>query len=367
MAADGWRKAGVIDDATERAIASAYPDDRVRLGLGLRLLAGFGVLLGGCALAALIGTCFEGVGSFGVLALAFAIAFTAATELQVGRLRRAQAGAEHATALLAAGCAGLAWASLSDDSTVVFFSAGFALAFAAASWRWGYAVFAAIAAALTLVACSSGVSGRPLWFALGLAAFPMILGQARSPRWPPAQRRCIAAAGIVFLAGAYVSINLYSLDHHLIEGLGERGGTTPGAWARRAAIVGTIFLPPLVLYLGARFRERAFVAAGAVFTAASLATLRRYHPIGPWWLSLILGGATCLALATVLRRWLDAGPGQERHGFTAEPLFADRRLVEAAQAAATLVALSPGPRVAPGGGFEGGGGRSGGGGATGGA
>jgi hypothetical protein len=365
IAAEGWRNAGAIDEATLRAIASAYPDDRLRLGLGLRLLAGFAGLLGGGALAALIGTFFAHTDSFQVLAFLLAIAFAAATELQVGRLRRAQAGAEYATGLLAAFCAGLAWALLADNPAVELIAAGFALTFAAASWRWGYAIFAAIATALILVACSSGVLGRPLWLALGLAAFPLILRWARSPRWPPAHRRCFVAAGVVFLVGAYVAINLYSLDHRWVESLGRRDGATKGAWMRGAAIAGTILVPPLVLWFGARFRDRAFLAAGALFTAASLVTLRRYHPIGPWWLSLVLGGAACLALATALRRWLDAGPGHERHGFTSEPLFAHRRLVEAAQAAATLVALSPGPRVAPGAGFEGGGGRSGGGGATG--
>jgi uncharacterized membrane protein YgcG len=171
--------------------------------------------------------------------------------------------------------------------------------------------------------------------------------------------------GLVLLAGSYVATNIYSLDHRWIEGLGDRGDTAPGAWTRRAAIAGTILMPPIVLGLAARFRDRSLLAAGAFFTAGSLVTLRRYHPLGPWWFSLILGGAACLALAVAVRRWLDAGPGHERWGFTAEPLFEDRRMVETARAAATLVAMSPGPRVAPEAPFAGGGGRSGGGGATG--
>jgi hypothetical protein len=115
-----------------------------------------------------------------------------------------------------------------------------------------------------------------------------------------------------------------------------------------------------------RFREHGLLAAGALFTAASLVTLRQYHPVGPWWLSLVLGGAASLAVAVALRRWLESGPGRERLGLTADPLFEDRRMVEMAQSAATIVAMSPGPRPTPEGQFEGGGGRSGGGGATGG-
>ena len=86
---------------------------------------------------------------------------------------------------------------------------------------------------------------------------------------------------------------------------------------------------------------------------------------GSFWLSLVAGGATCLVLAVAIRRWLDVGPSRERSGFTAEPLFEDGRAIRAAQAAATLAAMSPGPRVAGDAGFESGGGRSGGGGAQG--
>jgi len=171
--------------------------------------------------------------------------------------------------------------------------------------------------------------------------------------------------GLVVLVGAYVATNLYSLDHRWVEGLGGDAGNAPGGWARSAAIIGTTLVPPIVLYLGVRFRERALLFAGALFAAASLVTLRQYHPLGPWWFSLVLGGASCLALAVALRRWLEAGAGRERSGITADPLFEDRRMIQMAQAAATIAALSPGPRAASEGSFEGGGGRSGGGGATG--
>ena len=362
-AADGWRRSGAIDETTLRAIAAVYPDDRRRLGLGFRVLAGFAAFVGGGSLAGLLASVFSPGAT--ILTLGLAIVFTAATEFQIGPLRRAQAGAEYATAILAAACAGLAWLSFSDRSSIGLICCGFAMAFAVAAWRWGYALFAALAAAFLLLAGAWAEFGRSFWFALGLVAFPVLLSTARSSRLPPAHRRCFDAVALVLLAGGYVSANLYSLDHRWIEWLGDRGETSPGAWARRAAIAATILMPPIVLGLAARFRDRSLLVAGALFTVASLVTLRRYHPVGPWWLSLILGGAACLALAVAVRRWLDAGPGHERWGFTAEPLFEDRRMVETAQAAATLVAMSPGPRVAPGAPFEGGGGQSGGGGATG--
>lgn len=371
VTADGWRHAGVVDDATLRAIQSAYPDDRVRLGLGLRLLVGVAALFGGCALAMLLALVIDPRRGDPAAAFAATLAalFTFATEVQTGRFRRAQAGAEYATAILAAACAGVAWALLSEDPFALGTSAVFALVFALAAWRWGYALTAALAAILILriPAITGSHSPRAAWLVLGITALPMILRLARSARWPPAHRRCIEAAGIVFLVGAYSAVNVYTLDHRWAYWIGDPGGTDPSTWARRAAIVGTILLPPLVLLLGVRFRDRALLALGALFTAASLVTLRHYYPIGPWWLALVLGGGACLALAVVLRRWLDAGPGHERFGFTAAALFEDRRLVETARVAATLVAMSPDPRAAPERSFEGGGGRSGGGGATGGA
>ena len=362
-AAEGWRRAGSIDDATLRAIAAVHPDDRIRLGLGFRVLAGLAAFVGGGAFAGLLASVLSPGAT--ILAFGLAVVFTAATEVQVGLLRRAQAGAEYATAILAATCAACAWLSFFESSSIGLICCGFAVAFAVAAWRWGYALFAALAAVFLLLAGTWADFGRSFWFALGLVAFPILLRTVRSPRFPPAHRRCCDAVGLVLFAGGCVAANLYSLDHRWIEQLGDRGETSPGAWARRAAIAATILMPPIVLGLAARFRDRSLLVAGALFTAASLVTLRRYRPVGPWWLALILGGAACLALAVVLRRWLGAGPGRERWGFTAEPSFEDRRMVEAAQAAATLVAMSPGPRVPPGGPFEGGGGRSGGGGATG--
>jgi hypothetical protein len=255
--------------------------------------------------------------------------------------------------------------SYGSSSSLLAVTAAFGVAFAVAAWRWGFASFAGFAAFFCLVALAQGDLGRGAWLILGVAAAPLVLRIARSPFWPPAHRRCVEAAGLVLVAGAYVATNIYSLDHRWIEGLTNGGYAPAPAWARTPAIAGTILVPPLVLAAGIRFRHRALLAAGSLMAAASLTTLRRYHPVGPWWLALVLGGSACLALAVGLRRWLDAGPDHERWGFTAEGLFEDRRLARAVQAAATIVAMSPGPRPAAEPGFEGGGGRSGGGGATG--
>ena len=70
-------------------------------------------------------------------------------------------------------------------------------------------------------------------------------------------------------------------------------------------------------------RSCPLLARGCRFRAppTALVTLRHYHhPIGPWWLSLVLGGVACLSIAVGLRRRLEAGSAHERSGFTASSL-----------------------------------------------
>ena len=98
----------------------------------------------------------------------------------------------------------------------------------------------------------------------------------------------------------------------------------------------------------------------------SIATIRLYREIMPLSLALILIGAACLGLALWVRRWLRGGPGGERAGFTADPLFDDTNRTEVIQSVVAMASFTHSAQAVPGrSGFEGGGGRSGGGGATG--
>ena len=367
-AARGWKKAGAIDDATLRSIEAAYPDDRARLGLGLRILVGVATFIGGCALTGLVFMIFEPRSRAGGAALAvlLAVVFAFLTEIQTGRWRRRQAGAEFVTALLAAILAGVAvvvGTRLEAETPIL---ATLALAHLLASWRWGYATLAALGAFFLLLFVGQADIWRVLWLASGAAGVWLILVPARSVRWPPSRRRSFEAAGATLLVGAYVAVNVYGLDHRWLE-LRDLASPAPSGWERLCGMAGTALLPPIVLALAVYFRDRTLLALGAIFTAASLATLRFYVSLGPVWIVLVLSGAACLGLAIAVRRWLDAGPEKERDGFTAEPLYEHRRLSEAVAAAATIAAMSPAARASEQPSFEGGGGRSGGGGATGGA
>jgi hypothetical protein len=77
------------------------------------------------------------------------------------------------------------------------------------------------------------------------------------------------------------------------------------------------------------------------------------------------GGAVAIGLALLLRRYLDAGEGRERGGFTAEPVFTDPEGRSALEVAASVASFTPSPRPVEPPGFQGGGGRSGGAGASG--
>jgi uncharacterized membrane protein YgcG len=112
-------------------------------------------------------------------------------------------------------------------------------------------------------------------------------------------------------------------------------------------------------------RRRLLINAGLVALLASMVTLRFYAQVAPLWVVLLAGGGAAIGVALALRRYLDSGPGQQRHGFTAEPLFANPEGRSALEVAAGVVSLSPAARHLEQPGFEGKGGRFGGGGASG--
>ncbi len=77
-----------------------------------------------------------------------------------------------------------------------------------------------------------------------------------------------------------------------------------------------------------------------------MVTLRFYVHVAPFWVVLTVSGVASLAVALILRRYLGSGPGGERHGFTAEPLYesmARTHVLEMGMAAA----LEPGAAEKP--------------------
>lgn len=374
-AARAWRHAGAIDDGALAAIAAAYPDDRRRMGPVFRVLVFlFAVLsINGAAgfVVALMGTHAAG-GILAALSLLFGIALAVMTEVLSGPLRWAQGGVEAATSFAGLGyLIGFAgWicfepAGLKNDLAFAATLLAAALLLAGAAWRWGYPLYAAAAVAALLGSLAFLHGGRWLWIVLPLLAAPVLVRGSESDRLPPAHRASCTAALAVALAGLYAAVNLVAYDQGWIEAydFGRRNG--PGG-LRVLFIAATAMVPLVYLILGLRSRRYLFLVLGAATGAASLVTLRYYVHLAPLWVLLTASGALLMVAVFALRRYLDSGPGQERHGFTAEPLFEDPRRRRLLEAGAAILSLSPEaqplhdePKFTGGGGEFGGGGASG--------
>ncbi|HEY0557518.1 MAG TPA: hypothetical protein VGG20_24910 [Thermoanaerobaculia bacterium] len=375
-AARGWRRAGVIDDTALAVIDAAYPDGRQGVGPVFRVLlflftlisingaVGFFAMMFGRPLEALP-----------MLLLVFGLGLIAATEVQITGMRRALGGVEAATSLVGIGylTGAVAWLcfekiKMQDDRAMAATLLAAAILLVLAAWRWGYPLYAGLAMAALLGCLSFLPSGRLLWIGVPLLTALPLTRLADSGRLPPAHRASCAAALAVGLAGLYVAVHYGSFDFGLIEDFRKGWGappSSPDSALRWLSIAATVLVPAIYLAIGLRTRRWVFLILGIGTAAASLVTLRWYVHLAPLWVILTLAGAALVGMVFALRRYLDSGPGQERYGYTAEPLFEDagrRRMLEAG---AAVLSLSPEarpvheePKLTGGGGSFGGGGSS---------
>jgi hypothetical protein len=376
-AARAWKRAGAIDDATLAAIEAAVPDDRVRVGPVLRAL-----LFLFTALTANAGFWFvmllfpaltpEGP-VFAVLCLGFAVALAFLTEVLTGPLKRAQFGIEAATSFmaLAYAIAGFGWflfegMDLPEKAAISTLCASAAVLFAAASWRWGYPLYAAAAVAALLGSLLFVPGARLFWIVLPLLAAPALFRLSRAERFVPSHRAGGMAALVAALTGLYVAVHLGSFDTGLIENFWSWRGSAPGFPALRwLSILATALVPVAVLAWGVRARRRPLLLLGLAGLAASIVTFHDVLDLGPLWVVLMFWGTASVAAALALRRYLDSGEERERGGFTAEPLFEDLGAEGWLEAGAAVVTLAPDARdVRADPGFAGGGGEFGGGGSS---
>jgi uncharacterized membrane protein YgcG len=169
--------------------------------------------------------------------------------------------------------------------------------------------------------------------------------------------------------GIYVAINLQLSSVDLL-GQWWDGHRASGEFSRTfywATWVLIWCLPPAVLARGLRQKDRFVIAAGAIAAILTLVTNKPYlgwqrHTWDPMLLGTLLVG-----VAVLLRRWLAAGSGGIRRGFTARRISGkDKQWMNAASAALGFVsphstAVSPRTDSSD---VHFGGGDSGGGGAT---
>lgn len=374
-AAEGWKRAGAVGEGTFEEILRRYPEPRTLPAPLWRILAFFLVsavlLLGG---GALFVAASPRLSNAWFLCAVLGAVFVGAAEVQARAPALALRGGVEATSFwgicaLAGGLFLLLEENLhlSEPAGPNLVLLGAALLFAMGAFRWGNPVFAGFAAGALFVLLARAPHGRLLWIAGGVALSAAAGRFTDRPSWAPSHRACAWGLVVCGIAAVYAAANLWSLDQRSIERLGGNARLLPDAWpgdgARAAAILATAFVPLAILSRGLVRRRALLLDTGLVLGALSLVTLRAYVHIADLWVVLTAAGALLVGATLAVNRWLRRGPGGERNGFTADPLFGDEDRLRALELAPVLGVHAPAAKPPDEPGFSGGGGSFGGGGA----
>src|SRR5712691_3598489 len=170
-AAEGWRRVGAIDEPTERAIRTTYPDPCITLSAVWRVLTA-------CVVAVII---FQGFGALEVtfhpnasghqvLLFLFAAICFAVTEVLEASPRFSRRGAAGATSFLGVVCLLIGIGLFALETVRSRFDDGIDAVLIAAvvvwglgAWRWGSPVFAALSAVSLFLFLGRAPHGRLLW------------------------------------------------------------------------------------------------------------------------------------------------------------------------------------------------------------
>jgi uncharacterized membrane protein YgcG len=374
-AARGWKRAGAIGTGTFEEILRRYPEPRTLPAplwrvVTFLLVSAILLLLGGALVAGLS----PAIKNAPFWCASLGVAFVVVAELQARSRSLARRGGVEAASFwgivaLVGGIFIFFEESLHAGNDVMVNAGllGAALLFGLAAQHWGNPAFAGFAAGAVFILLARAPQGRLLWVAAGVALSAAAERFLDRPSWAPSHRACAAVLVAVGLVGVYAAVNLYALDHRLVEKLGSArlDASGPSFGERIASMVLTALVPLAAVVWGIRSRRAFALDVGLVLTALSLLTLRFYVHLAATWLVLTLAGAALLLLALGVNRWLAKGAAKERSGFTAESLFADERRLRALELVPVVAAHAPEsrPPVEPG--YQGGGGSFGGGGAGG--
>jgi hypothetical protein len=371
-AARDWLQAGWINGNALEAIAQLYPDDRVRTGPAFRIL--FFVLTVG-ALLCVEGIFLEQYNSQYVVAasaLALGIACAAATNYLINYRKRRQGGIEAAFSFMTVSCLILSVVAFTGETGWWDGRTGhflefliFAILTGAAASIWGYRLYAIFSAVFLFAGLMNFVVGRIIWLVLALLIYSPLSKNCVSIRWPPALRKSFLSFLAVTLLALYAAFNLYLADGVFFTFYFDYVTRGIALIPRWVCILLTGLLPILIFLLGILRRRRLLMNLGFLLAVLSLITLLQYVQRPPLWILLSGGGLLLLAIAEVLRRYLNSGTNNERSGFTANLLTEDpekRRILEMAVSVAAVT-----PQQGPSGElprFSGDGGKFGGGGAS---
>ena len=176
-AAEGWRRVGAIDEATERAIREAYPDPCITPSAVWRVLTAcvVGAIIV-CALGAFAAAFRPNTAGYQVLLFLFAVACFAVTEMLEASPRFARRGAAGATSFLGLVCLLIGLGLFFLETVNMRLDYGLdALLIAAVvvwgvgAWRWGSPVLAALSAVSLFLLLGRATHGRLLWVLAGAA------------------------------------------------------------------------------------------------------------------------------------------------------------------------------------------------------
>jgi hypothetical protein len=270
-------------------------------------------------------------GQAGIFLLVFAAISYVAAELAVSEARLYRFGIEEALAVCSVGflCAGMQAALFSGKPysakpEIVVPAAGAI----ASLWIWHrFGLPYASAAAMIFVVwlpsywTSSHSAQHTIVAAIYVVGLFIVIAVRSRYRFTYLDDQYSIAEALLWL-GIYLAINLQLSSVNLLGQWwgGPLAGTEfsrPFYWATWVLIW---CLPPLVLARGLRLKDRFVIAVGALVAILTLITNKPY--LG-WqrqtWDPMLLG-ALLISVALFIRRWLADGPGEIRHGFTAQRL-----------------------------------------------
>lgn len=365
---DDWTKSGLLTPGQREVVTPQLAVDLRRTNKFLRVTLFF---FGGMILQSALGLLAVIVGGFadataaGVLCmLAGAVCFWLSSQL-VTHYNLYRFGVEEAVALSAAGLAAGGAALLAgpdSDEAVVIGLAVAAAMLTALYLRFGYvyaAVFAMAAVAALPFQFGDSETIQRIVAVMLLAGLVVAVRMARAEHGEEHPGDALTVIEAVAWLGMYLLVNLA-----VTSGITPMDRVSAFHWVTYGAIW---LLPAMLLWLAIRGGERPLLWAGIAMALGTLLSNKEYlgSPRYEW--DPIVFGLFLMSVAIGIRRWLAAGDGGLRHGYTSARLVASDKEHLGALAMVSAVhtdvpVAEPAPAADP---SIGGGGRSGGGGAGG--
>jgi len=361
-----WVGEGFLAEAQYQRMEQETVCELRRTNIFLRLvLFLFTLIIAGAAVALFFVVFLSrpAVQATGIFLLIFAAVSYVTAEFAVSRANLYRYGIEEALAACSVGflCAGIEAAlfggrtySLSPSGAEFLVPAAGAIA---SLWIWRrFGLPYAFLAAMIFILWMPGYwtlshSAQHLIVAsLYAAALIMVVAVRSRHRYTYLNNQYSIVEALLWL-GIYLAFNLQLSSVNLL-GKWWRGSPTTAEFSRPfywTTWVVIWCLPPAVLARGLRRKDRFVIAVGAV---AAILTLVTNKPYLGWqrhtWDPMLLGGLL-IGVALFIRRWLAAGPGGIRSGFTAQRLSGkDKSWLNAGASAFGLVSpqsITPSPQT----------------------